>query len=75
MHYRALVVLCLTGVLVNTTPARTVIENEPKVVNLTDSTQSGDVNLVVTPARAGTNTLHVQYSDQAGKPLVVLGRM
>ena len=63
--------LAFTAVLVNTTPARTVIENEPKVVNLTDSTQSGDVNLVVTPARAGTNTLHVQYSDQAGKPLDV----
>jgi copper transport protein len=63
--------LAFTAVLVNTTPARTVIENQPKVVNLTDSTESGEVNLVVTPARAGTNTMHVQYSDPAGKPLDV----
>lgn len=63
--------LAFTAVLVNTTPARTVIENEPKVVNLTDSTATGEVNLVVTPSRAGTNTMHVQYSDEAGKPLDV----
>lgn len=63
--------LAFTAVLVNTTPARTVVENQPKVVNLTDDTETGEVNLVVTPSRAGTNTMHVQYSDEAGRPLDV----
>ena len=64
-------VLGFTAVLVNTTPARTAIVSEAKVVNLTDDTATGTVNLVVSPARVGTNTMHVQYADEAGKPLDV----
>ena len=64
-------VLGFTAVLVNTTPARTAVLSEPKVVNLTDDTASGTVNLVVTPARAGTNSLHVQYADSSNKPIDV----
>ena len=41
------------------------------MVNLTDDTTSGTVNLVVTPARVGTNSLQVQYADDAGRPLDV----
>jgi len=64
-------VLGFTAVLVNTTPARTAVLSEPKVVNLTEDTASGTVNLVVTPARAGTNSLHVQYADTSNKPIDV----
>jgi copper transport protein len=64
-------VLGFTAVLVNTTPARTALVNEPKVVNLTDDTDTGTVNLVVTPAKVGTNSLHVQYADSTGKPVDV----
>jgi copper transport protein len=64
-------VLAFTAVLVNTTPARTAVLSEPKVVNLTEDTASGTVNLVVTPARAGTNSLHVQYADTSNKPIDV----
>jgi hypothetical protein len=64
-------VLGFTAVLVNTTPARTAVVSEAKVVNLTDDTANGTVNLVVSPARVGTNTIHVQYADEAGKPVDV----
>jgi copper transport protein len=64
-------VLGFTAVLVNTTPARSAVVTNPKVVNLTDDTQTGTVNLVVTPAKAGTNSIHVQYADDSGKPVDV----
>ena len=64
-------VLGFTAVLVNTTPARTAVVSEAKVVNLNDDTATGTVNLVVSPARVGTNSIHVQYADEAGKPLDV----
>jgi copper transport protein len=64
-------VLGFTAVLVNTTPARTAVVSEAKVVNLTDDTQTGTVNLVVSPARAGRNSIHVQYADRSGKPVDV----
>jgi copper transport protein len=64
-------VLGFTAVLVNTTPARTAVVSEAKVVNLTDDTETGTVNLVVTPAKVGTNSLHVQYADDSGKPVDV----
>lgn len=64
-------VLGFTAVLVNTTPARTAVVTEARVVNLTDDTENGTVNLVVTPAKVGTNSLHVQYTDEAGKPVDV----
>ena len=64
-------VLAFTAVLVNTTPGRDAIQSQPRVVNLTDDTDTGTVNLVVTPAKVGTNSLHVQYADQQGKPVDV----
>ena len=65
------VVLGITAVLVNVTPARTVIATRDRVVNQTQSVPTGTVNLVVVPARVGENTLHIQYADAAGKPIDV----
>jgi len=65
------VVLGFTAVLVNTTPGRDAIQTQARVVNQTQDTDSGAVNLVVTPARIGTNSLQVQYTDEAGQPLDV----
>jgi copper transport protein len=64
-------VLGFTAVLVNTTPARTATLFDTPVVNLTDDTSVGEVNLVVTPARVGSNTMHVQYYDDTGRPVDV----
>lgn len=65
------VVLGITSVLVNVTPARTAIATRDRVVNQTQSVPTGTVNLVVVPARIGDNTLHIQYADAAGKPIDV----
>jgi len=64
-------VLAFTAVLVNTTPARTVVEGRPEVVNLTDDVPTGTLNLVVTPGQVGTNTLHIQYFGPDGRPVDV----
>lgn len=66
-----LVVLALTSVLVNVTPARTASATRDRVVNQTQSVPTGSVNLVVVPARVGPNTLHIQYADAAGRPIDV----
>ena len=65
------VVLALTSVLVNVTPSRTVIATRDRVVNQTQTVATGSVNLVVVPAHPGTNTLHIQYLDAAGRPVDV----
>jgi len=65
------VILGITSVLVNVTPARTVVATRGRVVNQTQSVPTGTVNLVVVPARVGDNTLHIQYADAAGKPIDV----
>jgi len=65
------VILGITSVLVNVTPARTVVATRDRVVNQTQSVPTGTVNLVVVPARVGDNTLHIQYADAAGKPIDV----
>jgi copper transport protein len=64
-------VMGITSVLVNVTPARTALEAADRVVNQTQSVATGSVNLIVLPARVGENTLHVQYTDAAGKPIDV----
>ncbi len=64
------VVLAFTAVLVNVTPARN-IAGPTSVVNLTQEADTGSVNLVVAPGRAGDNTIHIQYSDDAGRPIDV----
>jgi copper transport protein len=62
-------VLGLTAVLVNVTPARTAVAEAAAVVTLEGPAGDGTVEMSVTPARAGTNTLRVQYYDAAGDPL------
>jgi copper transport protein len=62
------VVLAITAVLVSVTPARGV-SNEARVFNQTQPAGDLDVNLVVTPAAAGLNALHIQYLDDTGRPV------
>lgn len=62
-------VLALTAVLVNVTPARTAATTGAGTVTLTGAAGDGTVALAITPARAGTNTLRVQYLDAAGEPV------
>lgn len=61
------VVLALTAVLVNVTPAR-VDGGDPDFFNQTTPLASGGLNLIVTPADPGANTLHLQFVDEAGLP-------
>jgi copper transport protein len=61
--------LAVTAVLVNVTPARTAAEQVDTTVQLVAATSEGSVELTVEPARAGTNTLSVQYLDTDGQPL------
>jgi copper transport protein len=65
------VIMGVTSVLVNVTPARTAIATADRVVNQTQTVATGSVNLVVVPARVGRNTLHIQYADSSGKPIDV----
>ena len=62
-------VLGVTGVLVNVIPARTAAEIADSVVTLSAPADENTVELVVTPARAGVNTLRVQYRNAAGDPI------
>lgn len=62
-------VLAITSVLVNVTPART-LSSTPSVFNQSaPMSRGGEVNLVITPNRVGTNTLHIQYYDDSGRPV------
>ena len=54
------VVLALTAVVVNVTPARTAT-SAGSGFDQTQSVDTGTVNLTVTPARVGMNAVHVQY--------------
>jgi copper transport protein len=65
------VVLAVTGVLVNVIPARTAAEIADSVVTSSAPAGDGTVELTVSPARAGANTLRVQYLDAAGAPVDV----
>jgi copper transport protein len=61
------VVLGLTAVLVNVTPAR----NAAGIGTIFSKTQAigdGSVNLVVDPNRAGSNAIHLYLLDAAGRP-------
>ena len=61
-------VVAITSVLVLKTPARTLAEGGPveKVVQL--SQDAGSVQIVVAPARAGFNQLHLYTFDPEGRP-------
>lgn len=61
------VVLALTAVLVNLTPSR-LDPDDPDFFNQTTPLASGGLNLIVTPADPGPNTLHLQFVDGAGLP-------
>jgi len=64
-------VLGITSVLVNVTPASTAFEAADRVVNETQATEGGSVNLIVLPAQVGENTMHMQYTDTDGRPIDV----
>ncbi len=66
----ALVVLGVTSILVSTTPAD---ESYFPIVDQTVSVTAGvNVDVVVAPARAGLDDLHLSYTDAGGKPLDVV---
>lgn len=62
-------VLAITAVLVNVTPARSAQVQSEAVANFTAPLTTGQVNVLVTPAEVGTNVVHIQYFDDAGRPL------
>lgn len=61
------VVLGVTGVLVNTEPARNVVASQ-SLFSDTVEIESGSVNVVIDPARTGSITLHVYILDDNGRP-------
>jgi len=64
------VVLALTAVLVNVSPARTSGSTASGVFNQSATLRSGNqVSLTIAPDKAGYNQIHVQYSDASGKPV------
>ncbi|MGZ4715746.1 MAG: copper resistance CopC/CopD family protein [Acidimicrobiales bacterium] len=71
------VVLAITSVLVNTTPARSASETQGianQTLPITTSTPGSTLNLVVAPAKAGgQNSLHLSYADPQGRPVAVSG--
>jgi copper transport protein len=60
------VVLALTGVLVNVTPAKASIE--PGAVTVTAPLGEGSIDVTVDPARPGRNDVHVYFFDASGRP-------
>ena len=64
-------VLGFTAVLVNVTPARTEQASAPVTVSLSQPVATGSVALEVSPARAGVNTMVVQYTGVDGQPVDV----
>jgi len=61
-------VLALTAVLVNVTPSRLAGGTDPEFFNQTVPVASGGLNVIVTPADPGRNTIHLQFVDEAGIP-------
>jgi copper transport protein len=60
------VILALTGVLVNAIPSRTV-ESQRALYSATAPIASGSVNLVIDPARTGPTALHLYLLDAHGR--------
>ena len=58
-------VIAITAVLVNTTPARSAAT--AGIFSGTKPVGAGSVNLVVDPDRVGTNSIHMYLLDQAGR--------
>jgi copper transport protein len=61
------VVLAVTAALVNITPARTAFTGG-EVFNETAVVGDGLINVVVAPGDVGNNTVHIQYTDDVGRP-------
>ena len=66
-----LAALAVTAVLVNVVPTRTAIEIDASVVELTGAAGEDTVTMTVSPARAGVNSIRVQYLDAGGEPVDV----
>ncbi len=66
-----LAALAVTAVLVNVVPTRTAIEIDASVIELTGAAGEDTVTMTVSPARAGVNSIRVQYLDATGDPVDV----
>ena len=66
-----LAVVALAAVLVNVTPARTAA-GITGIYSDTEPLGNGSVNLVVDPARAGANSVHLYVLDAAGRNVDVM---
>lgn len=60
------VVLALTAVLANVTPAKAAVHRGP--VTASGTLGDGSVQVIVDPARPGRNDVHVYLLDAAGRP-------
>lgn len=63
-----LVVFGLTSRLVQVTPARTAAALASTTTSRTVDTADGSARLTMSPSRAGTNSLRVQFLDASGQP-------
>ena len=63
-----LVVFGLTSRLVYTTPARTAEALAATTTTRTATTTTGSARLTLEPSRVGTNSVRVQFLDEAGEP-------
>jgi copper transport protein len=61
------VVIALTAVLVNVTPARNAA-GIGTIFSKTEALGNDSVNLVVDPNRAGANSVHLYLLDSSGRP-------
>ncbi|MGD8199186.1 copper resistance protein CopC [Ornithinimicrobium sp. W1679] len=62
-------VLGVTAMLVNTPPAREALQARSFASTVDDG--NGAVDVILTPARAGGNALHLTFYDQVGSPRTV----
>jgi copper transport protein len=65
------VVLAITGVLVNVTPARTAA-GIGTIYSKTEALGDDSVNLVVDPNHAGLNSIHLYLLDPTGRPAALV---
>ena len=61
-----MVVLAITGVLSNVTPAKDAVDTGP--VTVTAPLGRGTVDVTVDPAKAGRNDIHLYLFDAEGRP-------
>lgn len=61
-----IVVIAITGVLVNVTPAEQSVDRGP--ITVTTELGEGTVDVTIDPAKAGRNDIHAYLYDAEGKP-------